>query len=54
MFLEECKYVAKEKRMPEYITDDLEISDDDSEREDSDEESSNKENSVKENFNEKN
>ena len=26
VFLEECKYVVKEKKMPEYITDDIEIS----------------------------
>ena len=35
MFVEECKYAAKEKRMPEYITNDIEISSD-SDREDSD------------------
>ena len=28
VFLEECKYVVKEKKMPEYITDDIEISSD--------------------------
>ena len=38
VFLEECKYVVKEKKMPEYITDDIEISSDDSHRENSDEE----------------
>ena len=37
VFLEECKYVAKEKKMLEYITDDIEISSD-SDRKDSDEE----------------
>ena len=26
VFLEECKYVAKEKKMPKYITKDTEIS----------------------------
>ena len=26
MFLEECKYIAKEREMPEYITDEVEIS----------------------------
>ena len=41
MFLEERKYVVKEKTMSEYITDDIEISSDDSDREDSDEEYSN-------------
>ena len=38
VFLEECKYVVKEKKMLEYITDDIEISPDDSDRESSDEE----------------
>ena len=28
LFLEECKYVIKEKKMAKYITDDLEISSD--------------------------
>ena len=45
MFLEECKYIVKEKKMPEYITDGIEISPDDSKREDSDEENSVEENS---------
>ena len=44
MFLEECKYVVKEKRMPEYVTDNKENSSNDS-----DEENSNKENSNEEN-----
>ena len=48
MFLEECKYFVKEKKIPEYIIDDREISSD-SDREDSDEE-----NSDEENFNEEN
>ena len=26
MFLEKCKYIAKEREMPEYITDEVEIS----------------------------
>ena len=47
--LEECKYVVKEKKMPEYITDDIEISSD-SDREDSDEENSDDENLVKNSF----
>ena len=50
VFLEECKYVVKEKKMPEYITDDIEISD----REDSHEENSNEENSDEKNSNEEN
>ena len=41
MFLEECKYVLKER--PEYITKDIEVSSD-CDREESDEENSNKEN----------
>ena len=40
MFLEECKYIVKEKKMLEYITEDIEISFD-SNRKDSDEEISN-------------
>ena len=43
MFLEERKYVVTEKRLLQYITDEIEISSDDSDREDSDEESSNEE-----------
>ena len=38
MFLEECKYVVKEEKMPKYITDDVKISSD----KNSDEENSNK------------
>ena len=49
IFLEECKFVVKEKKMPEYITDDIETSSDDSDREDSDEEKFNKEKCDKEN-----
>ena len=47
VFLEECKDVPKEKIMPKYIIDDIEISSD-SDREDSDEKISNEENSDKE------
>ena len=43
MFLEECKYVVKKKKIPKYIIDDIEISSD------SDEENSNEENSDEEN-----
>ena len=53
VFLEECKYVVKEKKMREYNTDMIEISSD-SDREDSDEEVSKKENSDEENSNEEN
>ena len=49
IFLEECKFVVKEKKMPEYITDDIETSSDDFDREDSDEEKFNKEKCDKEN-----
>ena len=38
MFLEECKYIVQEKKMPEYIIDEIEISYDDSDWENSDEE----------------
>ena len=44
VFLEECKYVVKEKKMPQYVTDDIEVSSD-SDREGSDGENSNEENS---------
>ena len=46
MFLEECKYIVKEKKIPKYIIDDIEISFD-SDRENSDEENSGKENLMK-------
>ena len=36
MFVEEFKYAVKEKKMPECITDDIEISSDDADTEDSD------------------
>ena len=52
MFLEELKCVVKEKKMPEYITEDTEISSDDSDREDSDEENTDKEDCNEENSNE--
>ena len=42
MFLEECKYIVKEKKMLGYIIDEIEISSDDSDAE----------NSNKEKFNE--
>ena len=48
VFLEECKYVVKEKEMHKYITDDVETSSDDSDKE----ESSGKENSDEENYGE--
>ena len=49
VFLEECKYIVKEIKMPEYIADDIEIYSNDSDGEDSDdsdEENSNKESSF--------
>ena len=49
MFLEECKYVVKEKKLAEYITNDIDISSNDSDEENSDEE-----NSVDEKSNEEN
>ena len=49
VFVEEYKYVVREKWMPGYITDNIEISSD-SDREDSDEEDFNKENSDVEKF----
>ena len=53
MLLEECKYVVKEKKMPEYITDDIEIFSY-SDRKRFDEETSNEENSDEEYFDEEN
>ena len=44
VILEECKYVAKEKKMSEYITDDIETCSDDSDEETSNEESFNEKN----------
>ena len=44
MFLEQCKYNVEEKKMPQYITDNIELFSD-SNRNDC-----NKENSDKENF----
>ena len=46
VFLEECKYVLKEKKTSKYVTDDIEISSDDSDKENSDEENSNEENYI--------
>ena len=37
MFLDECKYIVKEKKIPKYIIDDIEIPSD-SDKENSDEE----------------
>ena len=49
VFLEKCKYFVKEKEIPKYIIDDIEISSD-SDRETFDEENSDEENSNEENF----
>ena len=46
VFLEESKYIVKDKKMSEYITDEIEISSDDADREDSDEENSDEENQI--------
>ena len=43
--------LLKKKKIPEFITDDIEISSGDSDREYSNEENSDKENSDEENFN---
>ena len=48
MFLEECKYLIKEKKIPKYITDNAEIPFD-SDRENSDKESSDEKNTDEEN-----
>ena len=52
VFLEECKCVVKEKKIPNYIIDNVEISSD-SDRENSNEENSGEENSNEENSNAK-
>ena len=44
VFLEECKYVVKGKKTSKFITDNMEICPDDSDRENSDEENCNEEN----------
>ena len=49
MFLEKCKCIIKEKKMPEYITDIIETP---SDEENANEENSNEENSYEKNFNE--
>ena len=46
MFLKECKYVVKEKNMPKYIIEDIEISSDESDKRDSHEENTGEENSA--------
>ena len=51
LFLEECKHAVKAKKMPKYITDEIEISSG-SDREDSVEEISNEKNSDEENSSE--
>ena len=51
VFLEEYKYVIKEKKMPKYIIDNIEISSD-SDRGDCDEENSNEKTSSEENSDE--
>ena len=48
VFLEEREYIVKDKKMPEYVTDNIEISSD-SDREDSDEVNSDETNSNEEN-----
>ena len=48
VFLEECKYADK-KKTSKFITDDIEISIDDSDKEDSDKENSDEKNSTEEN-----
>ena len=48
MFLEECKYIIKEKKIPKYIIDDIKISSD-SDRENSDEQNSDEETSDESN-----
>ena len=53
MFIEECKYVLKEKNISKYIIDNIEISSD-SYEENSDEENSNEKYFEEENLDEEN
>ena len=52
VFLEECKYVVKEQKIPKYIIDDIEIfsGEENSSEENSSEENSNEENNDEENL----
>ena len=43
LFLKGCKHVVKEKKMSKFVTDDIEISSDDSDKENSGEKNSDKE-----------
>ena len=52
VFIEECKYVTREKEMPKYITEDIEIYSDESDKEDSNEENNDEENTDEENSDE--
>ena len=49
VFLEECKHVFKEQKIPKYIIEDIEISANESDKEDSSEYDSDQENSNQEN-----
>ena len=49
LFLGKCKYVVQEKRMSIFISDNIEISSDDSDKEDSNEEASEEENPKQKN-----
>ena len=53
VFLEECKYAVKEKNIPKYFIDDIEISSG-SDKKNSDEENSDRDNSDRENSDEEN
>ena len=46
MFLEECKYVVKEEKKSNFITDDIKVSSDDSDQKNSDEENANEKNQI--------
>ena len=53
VFLEQCKYVVKEKKIPKYFIDDIEISSD-SDKENSDDKNSDRDKSGRENSDEEN
>ena len=53
-FLEEFRYVVKEMKMPKYITWDIEVSSDESDKEDSEEENFDEKNSYNKSSHEEN
>ena len=52
-FLEECNYIEKDKNISKYVTNDMEISSNESDKEDFDEETSKRQKSNEESYIEK-